>query len=1186
MAFGRTWWGARPLVLGVGLTVVSVAVLLVAGASPALAGAWWRLSSRAAPSSLPPGGTAIIVVSATNVGDGGINATTSPVTIKDTLPPNLEAIKITGKPVLRETVASQMTCHRETLTCSTQPETFPAFERLEVNIEVNVKPGATTGEENQVEVQGGEQAGGSGVVVSRAAVSHPLLVSGEPTMFGVEQDGYGVTPEEEGGGIDRQAGSHPFQLTTALNLDQTAELIPPEGGATEAGLIGTAPALPRRLSFNLPPGLIGDPRAVPACPTVDFTAIGSGDVNACKPESVIGVAVVSINLPDPTFHNVTRPVPLFNLVPASGEPARFGFEVLHVPVVLDTSLRSGGDYGVSVSVNESPESAQLLSSEVTIWGAPAQASHDQSRGWGCLVEGASVGRTVPCEPFSQHSPNAFLTLPTSCTGSLGTTVEGESWPIQALAGEPGRVLSLEGGSTKAELAGFEGCDALSFSPSVALESTEHAASTPTGLSVRVRVPQQGTLQAGQLAEADVKDTGVTLPEGMQLNPSAAGGLEACSEQLVGFEGQPEDDPLSPGAAQPLRFSSELARCPPASKVGTVRIRTPLLEHELHGSVYLATPAPVGEAGQNPFDSLLALYLVAEEPVAGIRVKLAGESRLNGETGQVSTSFQDTPQVPFEELTFELSGGPRASLSTPPLCGTPSLAATFTPWLAEGVPSVTLSSGGEERLNITSGIGGGACSNQAPFAPGVVGGSGTAQAGAFTSFSLAVTRPDGDQPLTGAAVQLPSGAAAMLSSVTPCPEPQAALGTCGRESEIGDATATSGVGPDPFTVTGGRVYITGPYQGAPFGLSIVTPAIAGPFDLGNVVVRSSINVDPHTALVTITSAIPTMVQGVGRPASGVPLQLRQINVSIDRPNFEFNPTNCTPASITATLTGEQGASATVSSPFQVAECQRLPFKPGVTAATRGKTSKADGASLALTFRSHAGEAHIAKTILTIPATLPARLTTIQKACLARVFEANPAACPEGSDIGTAVVHTPVLKNPVEGPIYLVSHGNAAWPDAELVLQSEGVTVILDGQTAIKKGVTTSSFLSVPDVPFETVQVTLPEGPHSALTTNLPLKDHYDLCGQHLAIPTQLTGQNGTLDNQSLEVTVQGCSAVKASKTRKLTRTQQLALALKACRTRHKHSRATRMICERHSRRRYGAKQAARKRSHTSARTSAG
>jgi hypothetical protein len=1103
-----------------------------------------------------------------------VNATTSPVTIKDTLPPNLEAIKVSGKPAFGQLAAHHMTCpegavslKEAPLTCTTKPETFNAFEVLEMTIEVKVEPDATTGEANKVEVQGGEQQGQPGVPVSSSTLSRPLTVSGQPTVFGVEEGGYGVTPEEEGGGLDRQAGSHPFQLTTTLNLNQTAELLGPSelGEAVEPGLIGTAPALTRHLNFNLPPGLIGDPRAAPECTTVDFTTLSLSNVNACKPESMIGVAVVTINLPTPPFHNITHAVPLWNLVPATGEPARFGFEILHVPIVLDTSLRSDGDYGVSVSVNESPESAQLLASEVTIWGAPGQQSHDQSRGWGCLDEGIPIEHSSPCEATNQHSNAAFLTMPTSCTGPLGTTVEGESWPVTKLAGETEQVLSLHG---DAEVPGFEGCGALSFSPSIGLETTEHSVSSPTGVNVRVTVPQRGTVEAGRLAEADVKSTTVTLPEGMQLNPSAAGGLEACSEQQIGFEGAPEVDSLSPGAPQPLRFSSEEAHCPPASKIGTVRINTPLLEHELHGAVYLATPAPQGEAGQNPFGSLVALYIVAEEPAAGIRVKLAGKSQLNPQTGQVSTSFQDTPQVPFEELSLELSGGPRASLGTPAVCGNPSLAATFAPWSDEAA-AVQASGGLAESLSIASGIGGGACSNPAPFSPGIVGGSSIAQAGAFTSFTLAITRPDGDQPLTGATVHLPPGNAAMLASVTPCPEPQASLGTCGQQSEIGQASATSGLGPDPFTVSGGRVYITGPYQGAPFGLSIVTPAVAGPFDLGDVVVRSKIEVDPYTAQVTITSGLPTMVQGVGRPASGVPLQLRQVNVGVDRPNFEFNPTNCSPMSVTGTLTGEQGASVAVSSPFEVTECRRLAFKPGVSAATRGKTSKADGASLGLTFTSRPGEAHIGKTILTIPATLPARLTTIQKACLARVFEANPAACPEGSDIGTAVVHTPVLKSPVQGPIYLVSHGNAAWPDAELVLQGEGITVILDGQTAIKKGVTTSSFLSVPDVPFEKVEVTLPEGPHSALTTNLPLKDHYNLCGQHLTIPTQLTGQNGTLDNQNLKLTVQGCSAVKASKTRKLTKAQKLARALAACRKSHPHAHAQRARCEHAAHKRHAA-----------------
>ncbi len=1162
----------RSALVSISVTVLTSAALLLVGTSPALASAWWRLSSREAPSALPPGGRATIVVSASDVGDTGVNATTTPVTIKDTLPPNLEVIRISGAPASRGELAHEMNCSPETVSCSSKPETFPAFERVEVKIEVHVKPGAFTGEENQMEVQGGEQEGQPGVRVSSASLSQPLTVSGEPTPFGVEEDGYQVTPEEEGGGLDRQAGSHPFQLTTALNLNQTAELSSPEPGA---GLVGAAPALPQRLSFKLPPGLIGDPRAAPACPTVDFLAIGLGDVNACKPESQIGVAEVTINLLDPEEHNLTHAVPLWNLVPASGEPARFGFEILHVPVVLDTSLRSDGDYGVSVTVHEAPESAQLLSSEVTIWGAPGEASHDPSRGWGCLVNGEPIGHSLPCEPPAQHSSGAFLTLPTSCTGPLGTTVEGESWPVTALAGEPGQVFSLVGRSTEDELPGFEGCGALSFGPSIGLETTEHAASTPTGLNVHVRVPQQSTVEAGKLAESDVRDSAVTLPEGLQLNPSAAGGLEACSEQQMGFEGASGEDPLSRGAAQPLRFSSERAQCPAASKEGVVRIKTPLLEHELQGSVYLATPAPLGEAGQNPFNSLVALYIVAEEPAAGIRVKLAGGAQLNGQTGQVSTSFRETPQVPFEELSLELFGGPRASLGTPAVCGSPSLAASFTPWSDEGAP-VQLAGGPEESLDISSGIGGSACSSAPPFAPGIVGGSSDPQAGGFTTFTLDLTRPDGDQPLTGATVRLPPGNAAMLSSVVPCGEPQASVGACGPGSEIGQAVASSGLGPDPFTVTGGRVYITGPYQGAPFGLSIVTPAVAGPFNLGNVVVRSRIDIDPHTAAVTISSGLPTMVQGVGRPASGVPLQLRQIQVTVDRPNFEFNPTNCTPMSITGTLSGAQGASANVVSPFQAANCQGLAFKPKFTASTQGKTSKADGASLTVKVTSSLGQANIGKTTVMLPQALPSRLSTIQKACLARVFEANPASCPEGSNVGIAIVHTPVLKSPLSGPAYLVSHGNVAFPDVEFVLQGEGITLVLDGGVNIKKGVTTSSFETVPDAPVSSFEAILPEGPHSALTTDIPAKEKYSLCKTKLVMPTTITGQNGVVIKQTTKLAVQGCKKTVKSSAPKLSRAQLLKRTLAACRKQHKHAKARRAACEKQARKRYAAKQAAHKR----------
>ena len=425
----------------------------------------------------------------------------------------------------------------------------------------------------------------------------------------------------------------------------------------------------------------------------------------------------------------------------------------------------------------------------------------------------------------------------------------------------------------------------------------------------MRVPQDGLLEAGALAEADLRDTTVTMPEGVQLSPSAANGLQACSEAQIGFTG------FNAGAGID-EFTPAAASCPDASKVGVVHIKTPLLAGELEGSVYLASPAPSGEAGRNPFDSLTALYLVAEEPVSKVLVKLAGDVSLNEETLQATTTFTNTPQVPFEDLELDLFGGPRAALSTPPECGGYQLAASFTPW--SGTGPVQASSGPEE-FQVASGPGGSACPGGAlPFAPGFLAQSTNSQAGAFSRFALRITRPDGDQAVRSVSVHLPPGVAALLSSVTPCPEPQASQGACGPESLIGHDSALAGLGPDAVTSPTGGVFLTGPYKGAPFGLTIVTAAVAGPFDLGDVIVRSQINIDPATAAVTITSdPLPTQLKGV-------PLQLKAINVTVDRPGFQFNPTNCTPTAITGTLTGAGGATAGVSSPFQVSGCRTCRF----------------------------------------------------------------------------------------------------------------------------------------------------------------------------------------------------------------------------------------------------------------------
>ncbi len=1011
------------------------------------------------------------------------------------------------------------------LRCSFSKDVQP-YARLEARITVEVANSLPPGTvENEMEIEGGEAPGTS--------LHRPLKIADEASPFGAQA--VELAPESEGGSPDTQAGSHPFQLTTTLDFNQTLE----PGNGTEP----SAPALVRNLHFDLPAGMIGDPQATPQCSDLDFSTLFVQDTNLCPGDTAVGAALVTLNEPA-NVHYITAAVPVFNLTPAPGEPARFGFEAFNVPVVLDASVRTGGDYSVQVNVSNATTTAEVLGTQVTLWGEPGDARHDASRGWACIVGGKEAPEGEACEAPNPRPVTPFLTLPTSCEGPLTATLTGDSWSGETLEGT-------------ASVPALSGCAALPFTPEIDVAPEAHSASTPTGLSVEVKVPQQTTLQAGGLAEADVRDTTVTLPAGVELSPSAANGLGACSEAQIGFT-------RFNAATQTNEFTSTKPSCPDASKVGTVHIKTPLLTHELEGAAYLAAPAPNGETGENPFNSLVALYIVAEDPASGVLVKLAGEGHLDEGTLRLSTTFRNAPQVPFEDLRLDLFGGPRASVTTPPVCGSYATQASFTPWSGTGTVNVESPAG---EFAITAGVGAAGCpANPLPFSPGFAAQSENVQAGAFTSFALEVSRPDGDQDLAGVTVQLPPGIAAMLSSVTPCTEAQANADACPPQSEVGQATAVSGLGPEPFTVAGGRVFITGPYRGAPFGLEIVTPAVAGPFNLGEVVVRSSIYVNPSTAAITIlTPSLPTQLKGI-------PLQLDRVLVSVNRPGFEFNPTNCEPKRIEGTLAGAQGASASVSSPFQVANCASLPFHPTLTATTEGRASKADGASLDVKVTSTPGQANIAKTVLTIPGALPARLTTIQKACVAAVFEANPSSCPEGSVIGQAIVHTPVLKSPLTGPAYLVSHGGAAWPDVEFVLQGEAITLILDGQTAIKNGITTSTFNTVPDAPVSSFEAILPQGPHSALTANLPAAANYDLCGSNLTIPAVITAQNATVITQATKVTVLGCATVKDSK--RLTRAQKLAAALHACRKKYKHAPHRRVSCEQQARRHYAAKKAAR------------
>lgn len=1193
--------GRTALAIASSVATVALSALLCADAAQATSGtSWWRLNSTAAPSLMPRHGKAEIVVTAINLGYGEVSAGEAQVTLTDELPQGVKAesaewarvgnIEVPSEDLTGNCSRGQVVVCRYTGKPGSTPYGAPVtggfapYEGLSVRIHVsvNAEEPAETSLSNVVQIEGGQTP--SPEPLKKALELE--RVEGEQTPFGVESEGYVLTPEGEDGSPADQAGSHPFQLTTTVDLNQTLAEYDTEA---EKGVFPSAPALPRDLHFKLPPGLVADADAVPRCSDVEFaTILLPQDSNACPADTAIGVANVLVNIPVPVGFE-DRTIPVFNLVPAPGEPARFGFETSEVPVVLNASLPAGGDYAAEVTTSDTSQVAQFLSSQVTIWGVPGDPRHDAVRGWECLDDGFYL-EAIACTHLHEQEPPAFLTLPTSCEGPLPSSMAGDSWPT----GEPGNegsALAPENTTYKSASA-LSGCSLLGFDPSIAMEPEQHAASTPTGLNVDVTMAQAGLVAQGGLAESALRETTVALPRSMQLNPSAANALEACSAFDFGslpvgeseggrlVEGLDEQGSEDEFQTADEHFTTGPSDCPDAAKVGTVNITTPLLEGELTGSVYLAAQNtdPFGGAEGDTEKAPLALYLTAEDPSAGVLVKLAGEVKVNRATGQLTSTFRSAPQVPFSDLELHFFGGPRGALSTPPLCSSSYTAeATFTPW--SGAPAATRSPGFE----ITAGAGGGACPpSPLPFDPAFTGGASNTQAGGFTPFTVTVGQADGAQPLERIDLHLPAGIAALISSVTPCPEAQVAADACGPESLVGHTTAVAGLGSEPVTL-GGEVYLTGAlratagHPAAPFGLLAVTHAAVGPFDLGDVTVLSTFEIDPSTAAVTVQS------EPIPQRIDGVPVDLKQLQVTVERPGnapFEFNPTSCNPFTITGALSGYEGGSLPLSYPFQATNCASLPFAPKLTASAGGHGSKAGGTNLDVKVESGGvgptgvAQENIAKVDLTIPAALPSRLTTIQKACPAPVFEAGPASCDEGSVIGEATVHTPVLKNPLKGPGYLVSHGGAEFPDVEFVLQGEGVTVVLDGKTDIKKGVTYSKFESAPDVPFTTFETVLPAGPHSAFTPNVPEKEDFSLCKTKLSMPTTITGQNGKVIEQDTQIAITGCGAVKSSKARKLTLAQRLANALAQCRGAHRRSRKERTACERTARRLYTAKKAQR------------
>jgi hypothetical protein len=1083
-----------------------------------------------------------------NVGDASSGAT---VTLTDQLPPGITTREtpVSGHDSEGVEWACTEGAGNASVTC-TFADPVPAGGyapslAIRVSAPASSDPGTVT---NEVHVTGG---GGA-----ETASSEQTPVNSEPSPFEVSE--LGMAPMATDGTPADDAAGHPWELTT--NFGIPSHFAPPgSSGSVFGGALEPVENL-KSVAIRLPPGFVGNPQSVPQCTESQLRA------EECPSGSRVGTFAVIGDGGTATFQFSEQPgrccSAIYNISPEGGYPAELGFTYLEQTILLYASVvHDNRGYRVRVTDPGIPSILETADAVITIFGDPT------------ALDG------TPGE-------DAFLTNPANCSGTpLYGEAELTSWtkpesPVSAAA------------NAYPELAH---CQALTFAPSfdigpVGDEGAGKGATAdkPEAYTANLTIPQSRDF--AESATPELRTLTVTLPEGIAISPPAAEGLVGCDAEgpsginigsgEVGGAGRDLRDPEATelgvghrgGNHSPYDdgfFHTAPGHCPPASAVGSVRVTSPLLKGPLFGHLYLAAPS-CGAEGQTECSEasatngeLFGLYMEVGGPNgehvewegerarpedSGVIVKLKGTVSAAPQTGQLKIRFAENPQLPVGEVKVHTRGGPRAPLANPQACGTFTATSDLVPWSAPGTPDAS-------PPGRAFSIGG--CTSPTPFAPRFAAGTERAVAAAVSPFTMALTRDDGEQDFSGVATTLPSGLVGVVASVPECVEAQANAGTCPESSLIGSTSVTAGSGSDPYAIAG-RVYLTGPYGNAPFGLSIVVPAKAGPFNLGDVIVRASINIDPNTAVVIVTSGqLPQM-------RDGVPFRVKTINITIDRPGFILNPTNCESHAITGVITGTQGASAAVSSPFAVAGCQNLQFKPTLTAATQGHTSKVDGASLNVKVTYPAsGEANIRATSVELPTQLPSRLTTLQKACLAATFAANPASCPAGSAVGTARAVTPVLPVALEGPAYLVSHGGEAFPDLVIVLQGDGVTVYLTGKTDIKKGITSSTFSTVPDEPVTSFELNLPEQKNSVFSANanlcaatttkrvrrhVPLRRHGHLVRRHgrtvmvvkevtenvpikLVMPTTITGQNGATIHQKTAIAVKGCARLRRETKRK-------------------------------------------------------
>jgi hypothetical protein len=1035
------------------------AVLQMLSASPGLAavtGPQWTVTAVSRPTNFAPGdhsGDDSYLVTVTNTGGAATDG--SPVVITDELPEGGPLSFSAAAPTGEDELAAANNKPASTrITCIEGSCTYTG----------TVIPGQTLLLSFPVGTSSCGSCSATNVVTvfgggaPAASMRTPTTISSEKAKFGISPGGTTTALSS------LQAGAH-ADLTASIAFNTTNN-------------VGSLAGDPKNVVYDLPPGFAGDLVDTPSCPAPVFRE------KTCQINTQIGIVRVSylLNLSG-TPQEEDRIFPVYNLTPDPGEVAKLGFVVGGVAYEEGAVHVRSDDYGLETVFEDAPQStAELNSASLTVWGVPASPIHDPLRNNNGTFGSPDAIAVAP-----------YFTNPTSCgSAPLSARFEVTSWQEPgAPAVEPPEPLLF---------GPLVGCDRVGFAPSVLIEPSTFSASAPTGLDVTTTIPQTFGNAEG-VSSSHLKKAVITLPEGMTVNPSAGAGLGACTSAQLAEE-----------AAQYVPGKG----CPNESKLGTFKAQSPALSEEATGSVFLATPY------ENRFGSLIALYIVARIPNRGIVVKAAGEVNANPITGQLVTTFDDLPQLPVGSFRFSFRQGQTSPLVTPPTCGVYQTNAQFASWSAR------------EGATLTPLIPPFAISSECPpggqqsFDPQMIAGSATPNAGEYTQLEIHITRKDDEQEITRFSAQLPPGLTANLTGIPFCSDRSieaAKLKTgfqeegepsCPPASEIGQTVASAGVG-SVLAQAPGKLYLAGPYNGAPLSVAAITRAKVGPFDLGTVVVRQALRVDPLTGVVTVDGASSDPIP---RIIKGIVVHLREIHVFVNRRAFVENPTNCAPFVFSARIKSS-GAEATVDDPYRVTACQALKLTPKFKVTTSGKTSRVNGASLKLVVTRAtgpgSGQANFSKAKIDLPKQLPSRLHTLQKACLAAQFNVNPAGCPPQSVVGHVRVITPILPVPLEGPAYFVSHGGEAFPSLVFVLQGYGITLDVVSTTFISKtGVTSGTLKAVPDQPFSLFELTLPEGPYSALgaATNL--------CKiKKLTVPTAFTAQNGIEIHQQTPIAVTGC-----------------------------------------------------------------